>query len=69
MLTMAIARSAGEAQNNHVGLETPDGPHHIAENFFTRPLRAQRFIGGFGKSKVDGAREKLLCAVDTPRGE
>jgi hypothetical protein len=65
---MTIARSAAEAQDDHVGTEAPDHPDHIAENFFAAPF-LETFLGRFGESEIDGAREELFRAVDTPGRE
>ena len=66
MLAVPVARSAGESQDNHVRPESPDHPHHIAQNLIVTPF-IERFLCGLGEAKINGAREELLGAVDSPR--
>jgi hypothetical protein len=58
-----------ETQNDYLRLKAANGPHHVAQNLFARPFRAQCFIGGLSESKVDGPREVLLGAIDAAGGE
>src|SRR5208282_471816 len=66
MLAVPVARSAGESQDNHVRPESPDHPHHIAQNLIVTPF-VERFLRSLGESKIDGTREELLRAVYSPR--
>ena len=66
MLSVAVARSAAEAEQDHVRPVAADHPDHVRENAVVSPL-LQRLVGRARESEIDGAREELLGAVDLPR--
>ncbi len=64
MLAVPIALGARETQNDHVRTESADHPHHVAQDLLVSPF-LEGFLGGLGEAEVDGAREKLLRAIDS----
>src|SRR6266478_9280604 len=63
MLPVPVARRSGETQHDHVRLEAPDDPHHVAENVVVPPL-LKSFFRCLGESEIDRSRKKLLGAID-----
>src|SRR5262245_48828510 len=65
MVSMAVARSAGERHHQNVGPELADNPDHIGQDLVLTPF-LQSFVQRFGIPKIDGAGEKLFPAIDSP---
>lgn len=68
MLAVAVARGAGEAQDDDIGTVAADDPDDIGEDFFASPL-GEGFLGGLGVAEVDGAGEELLGSINAAGGE
>ena len=66
VVPMTIAGRAAEAQHDHIRAEAANVPDHVAQYLFAGPF-CERFVGGFGKSEIDGSCEVLLRAVNAPR--
>src|SRR5260370_1878725 len=67
MLPMTVARSPAEAQYNHVGAESPDHPHDIAEDLVVSAPFFKRFLGRLTEPEIDRPREKLLSPIHSSR--
>ncbi len=63
VVAVPVARRARESQDHHVGAKAADHPDYIGKYFVAPPL-AEALIGRFRKAEIDGACEKLLCAID-----
>src|SRR5579872_684177 len=63
MLAVAVARGAGESEDDDVGAEAADIPDYVSQDFFARPM-GEGVLGSFGEAEVDGAGEELFTSVD-----
>src|SRR5436305_13770304 len=60
---MAVARRAREAEDDHVGPITPNGPDYVGENAIAAPF-FQCLGRGLTETEVDRAGEELLRPVN-----
>ncbi len=65
---MAVARRAGEAEDDDIGLVAADDPDHIREDLVVAPF-FEGFLRGFGEPEIDGAGEELLGSIDAAGGQ
>ena len=68
MVTVSSAGHGGKARNKHIRSKLTDDTHNIGQHLIAIP-DAECFTVIFGKSEVDGPREKLLAAVNAPGGQ
>ena len=68
---MVAVRATGlgrKTGDNQIRAELPDHAHHIKKHLVLAPL-GEGFLVALGEPEVPRPREKLLSAVDAPRGE